>query len=257
MKKLSNIVGTLSLFTLLLVVFPLAWFFLDKFNVLSCLDFIDPDNPPSEWSIAFIGYFGSAVAAIAGYIAVILSLNIQNKARREDNAKDVLPLLAAEPYYGAVSKPVIVTNGDYKAASPNVVTGGILKLQNVGMREMYNLEVINLRSDKFDNVTVRTTITPILYKENSIFLCVYPVMEGVLDGKNVRIQGQTFEAHDKLSLSIDITFIYQDCYKNRYAQEFKLTCISRLNLAECHDDTATYTGATIEHCDIADSPKPL
>ncbi len=175
------------LFILLLVVFPLVWFLVDKCNVLSYLGLIDTNNPPSEWSVVFIGYFGSAVAAIAGYIAVILSLNVQNKARQEDNAKEVLPLLAVEPYYGTVLKPVVITNGDPESANLNVALGGILYLRNVGMREMYSLEAASMKSDKFGDVILRTEITPILYKENDVFLCVYPVIDGTVDGKNIHI----------------------------------------------------------------------
>lgn len=256
MKK--HIITIIVLMVALLIVVPLVWFIIDSTNLLSIIGIMQSNaTTPSNWTSVLLGYFGSALAAILGYTAVIITIFQQEKARREDNAKEVLPLIAAEPYYGAVSKPVVVTNSDCEAANLNVVTGGILKVQNVGMREMYNLEIISLKSDKFDDVMSHTAITPILYKENSVFLCVYPVIEGALDGKNVCIQGQAFKAHAEISLFIDVTFAYQDCYKNIYTQDFRLTCISRLNLPECHDNTAVYIGTTIEHCDIVDAPKLL
>lgn len=256
MKKLSYSWVTLGILLLLLIIFPSVWFLLDASNLLSTWGIIGYNNPPSEWSGVLIGYFGSAFAAVAGYIAVILSLKKQEDARKEDNAKEVLPLLSAEPYYEAVSEPVIVTNGDYESASLNTATGGILKLQNVGMREMYDLRVINMESDRLESAVTNVEITPILYKDGSIYVCIYPVMKGTLDGKSLRIREKTFNTYGKLGLPINIAFGYQDCYGNKYIQNFKLICMSQINISECHSDTIVYTGTTIERCDIVSAPKP-
>lgn len=256
MKRLSYSWWTLGLLLLLLVIFPSMWFLLDKSNLLSTWGIIGYNNPPSGWSGIFIGYFGSAFAAVAGYIAVILSLKKQEDARKEDNAKEVLPLLSAEPYYGGVSEPIVVTNDDYESASLNTATGGILKLQNVGMREMYDLRVISMESDRLESAVTNVEITPILYKDSSAYVCIYPVMKGTLEGKSLRIREKTFSTYGRLGLSINIAFGYQDCYGNKYIQNFKLICVSQINTSECYGNTVVYTGTAIERCDIVSAPKP-
>lgn len=228
MKKLSNIVGTLSLFTLLLVAFPLAWFFLDKFNVLSYLGFIDSDNLPSEWSIAFIGYFGSAVAAIAGYIAVILSLNIQNKARREDNAKEVLPLISAlTTCSNGLDRSIIYLkhaiqlknegSSNDKTTSKHLSRKGIL-LKNVGMREMYDVEIMGIESDFFTTSSVPVELAPILYKGDSIAFDIMLEASG-LQSECIEITEHTFK--NKSYARVVISVAYKDCYSNCYIQKIE------------------------------------
>lgn len=255
MKK--YIATIIVLAVVLLVAVPLIWFFVDSINLLSTIGIIQSGVVPSNWTDIFLGYFGSSISAILGYTAVIVTISQQEKARREDNAKEVLPLLSAEPYHEAIPESVIITNGDYEAANLNATMGGILKLRNVGMREMYNLKVVSMRSDKFDDVVTNIEITPILYTDGDAYLCIYPTMEGKLDDNKVQIHGQTFEARGKLDVSIDVTFSYQDCYENMYTQDFRLACTSRLNLFEHHDgNIVVYTGATINRCNIVGAPKP-
>lgn len=260
MKKLSSIVGTLSLFALLLVIFPLAWFFLDKFNVLSYLGFIDPDNPPSEWSIAFIGYFGSAVAAIAGYIAVILSLNIQNKARREDNAKEVLPLISALPtacdtgwnrsviYLKHIIHSKDGVSTDDNKTSSHLSRDGIL-LKNVGMREMYSVEIVGVESEFFTTSLKPIQLAPILYKNNSIAFDIMLEAYGP-HSEHLEITNRTFKNKSYARVVFDIA--YGDCYGNRYIQ--KIDAKVSYNFEARNMPGLIFSDAKVESCSIISAP---
>lgn len=252
---LSNVGGTLVLFLLLLVVFPGVWFLLDKYNFPSILGFWGTDNPPSEWSVVFIGYYGSAFAAIAGYIAVILSLNVQNKARKEDNAKGVLPLLSIEVYNGKATCPIIVSNAHFNDANQRLAVGNFLKFQNVGMREMYNLEIINIESETLDGVDSPISITPILYKDKHIMVYLPLAIKArrTEDGRAMIIKGKRYNLEVIISAHAEITFAYSDCYENKYAQKFKLKFSSKVDISKVQNQEILFN-STIEQCEVINAP---
>lgn len=252
MKK--HIKSTVAIAVLLIIV-PLIWFAVDSNNILSAIGVKSLGNTPSNWTDAFLGYLGSASATIIGYVAVVITIIQQEKSRREDNAKEVLPLLSIEPYHGTVSGSIVVTNGDYESACFNVATSGVLRIRNVGMRELYSLTV-SMKSDKFSNIVTDIEMTPILYKDNSEYICVYPIVEGKPDDKgNIHVQEQAIKACGELDISIEMTFSYQDCYGNKYTQDFRIFGTSKLNTRRCGGDTVTYTGVVIDRCNIVGAPK--
>lgn len=261
MKKLGYSQETLLLLLLLLVIFPGAWFLIDRFNLPSILGIIDFNNPPSEWSVIFTGYFGSALAAIAGYVAVILSLRKQEDARKEDNAKEVLPLISVSATIpnDLWNRPAIYLkhtiqskNGDSTAEeekpSLHPSQNGVL-LKNVGMREMYDVKLVGVESDFFTSSSSSIELAPILYKDNTIAFDIMLEANGP-QSKYTAIINRTFKNRSYARVIVDVS--YKDCYGNCYIQKIELKIF--YNFEARNIPHLIFSGAGVEDCSVVSAP---
>jgi len=265
MKKWSEYSkGTLALFAVLLLIFPLTWFILDATNFLSHLDLI-VDESPGKWSSLFLNYYGSAFAAVAGYIAVIITIHQQEKSRKEDKAKEVLPLIAVDIYGGSMVDYITITNENCDVARLNPDLCGELKIKNVGMREMYNLEVANMKSAFFEDIKSPIPITPILYKDATQTIRIFPIIKWDLKenggDKELHAMKQIIKIKPNTSpevkVDVLITFAYEDCYKNKYTQDFKITLINKVNPYQKHEiPDILLNKIEVQQCEVISAPKP-
>ena len=106
MKKIKDKNGFITL-VIFLAIFPIVWFILDIANTPSKLG-LPLNSVPGQWSIVLIGYFASALSAIAGFIATAYSVNKsiehQNQVRKQDNTIAALPLISVEYSDGVIEK---------------------------------------------------------------------------------------------------------------------------------------------------------
>ena len=106
MKKIKDKNGFIAL-VVFLTIFPIVWFILDATNTPSKLG-LPLNSVPGQWSVVLIGYFASALSALAGFIATAYSVNKsiehQNRVRKQDSAIAALPLISVEYSDGVVEK---------------------------------------------------------------------------------------------------------------------------------------------------------
>lgn len=259
-NRLNYSSGTAMLFLLLLVIFPGVWFLLDKTNFFSNLGLIEHNNPPSEWSLVFVGYFGSAVSAVAGYIAVMLSLNIQEKSRKEEQTKEVLPLLSvtctksdsgwdrAIIYLKHNIQSNVQDSSAMNTSCDHRSPSGIL-LTNVGMREMYDVRIVRVESNFFSSLSVPTELTPILYKDDTIVFDVMLEACG-LQTKCPEITYRTFK--NKTYVEAIISVSYKDCYNNCYIQKIGVKLSYNFEARKVPE--VIFSGTGVESCSIASAP---
>ena len=106
MKKIKDKNGFIAL-VVFLTIFPIVWFILDATNTPSKLG-LPLNSVPGQWSVVLIGYFASALSALAGFIATAYSVNKsiehQNRVRKQDSAIAALPLISVEYSDGVIEK---------------------------------------------------------------------------------------------------------------------------------------------------------
>lgn len=137
------------------------------------------NSVPGQWSVVLIGYFASALSALAGFIATAYSVNKsiehQNQVRKQDNAIAVLPLVGVEctnnligqegeveveciylPQENALEKDCVINE---------IFENPFLKFSfmNKGQREMYNLRLLLKEREKAKSNKKDLIIFPVVY----------------------------------------------------------------------------------------------
>lgn len=191
---------------ILAILFFTIIYLIDVTDSASKMGLVNADNS-KDWLNFSISYFGSIAASFIGFIGAIMAVSItiekQNEFRKEDNRKDVLPLVrvkADATILSAKNKifPIIEYAGD----------GGTtlfisLSFKNVGQREMYDVWVGGVKyGSKESNYYCK--ILPILY-----------VNEGYSDHLSSAIYCHPNEKFVNVSFKI----YFKDCYDNWYYQE--------------------------------------
>lgn len=203
-------------FALSLLVFACIYLF-DVMDLPSKLGIVDGDNSKT-WLEYSIEYFGPITAAFISFIgaimAVSVSLNKETEFRKEDNRKNVLPLIKIKEKNrkisldGPLSKSVKGADGDFNfpiielARDNETMMIMNLSIENVGQREMYDVWIggvnhMGRESKKYCRVT------PVLYRNEKYTNCVFASTDCPRDLRNVTISFRVY---------------YRDCYDNWYYQ---------------------------------------
>ena len=264
MKKITRsktgAAGTIMLFILLLIVFPATWFILDKYDFMSKIGVIGEGDGPSEWSVVLLSYIGSVAAAAASYIAVLLSINRQERARRQDNMKAVLPLLSPKTKTRTSCHAVQTINLRHNIIPNQGQSGGrpvsaktlslnSLEIKNSGMRELYDLKIVGIKSDFFATDFQLLKLAPVLYKDDTKML---NIMFNVR-GEDVEEDKGPWRLRDnKASAEVIIIFSYKDCYENLYTQEIKIAC--SYNFEVCRSPHEVFEDSIIQECEVISAP---
>lgn len=185
-------------------------FLLDFSNLPTDIKIVDPANS-REWLGHLVGYVGAVVGAFLGSVATLLAVRMtidkQEKNRREDNAKDVLPLIEISNYFG--HDYLGLGSMDYGDEKDNYVMLHFTTT-NVGEREMYSPTIrycyVNGKCMKDAN----KILSPIIYKNKEHNYC-YSLKIDLLKND-----------YDCFELFFDIYF--SDCYENLYCQKIKCRC---------------------------------
>ncbi len=259
-SSFNPIKGSWVFILLIVVVFPTVWIIVDGTNWFTQLGIRGIINQePSAWTSAFLGYFASALAAVAGYFAVLITIYKQEESRHEDKRKEVLPLIevkTANKNTGRADISKIITNIPISDTNLNPSNGAILELKNVGMREMYDVVIANVMCNLPSKPFLKVKVAPIIYKNSSTTIRLQPVMVGKFDPEVISIipKGKSIVSAIEAIFSIEI--LYKDCYNNLYQQRIKISSTIDANILESNDDTSiTYDQTRINNIGLLSAPK--
>lgn len=213
--------------------FPIIIFYVDYYNLPTRLGWTNNMNS-SIWLECTVTYGLTMITTVAGALVTIksvqLSIELQEDKRLEEKKKEVLPLLkvAKEESYDYTYKYLqfdfLFTDESKKRERKNIFnTANItIKINNIGMRELYDFHICNIKSTFF--------------KENSLFHYMYPI---IYKGDYVCINFNFYEMgsydndikDDKYNPIVSpITFdcYFKDCYGNWYNQTLEITLIHQI-----------------------------
>ena len=234
MKKIKDKNGFIAL-VVFLAIFPIIWFILDIANIPSKLG-LPLNSVPGQWSVVLIGYFASALSALAGFIATAYSVNksieYQNQVRKQDSAIAALPLISVE-YSDSVIEKSRDAEIEYiclpqeKASKEIYFKNEILKspflkfsLINKGQREMYNLRFMSERLEKSEGNKKDVVLFPVVYSNEEIVIGVNLKVAIPCDKNGVKLVCSGYPEHGSESTSVE--FFFEDCYGNTYSQLIEL-----------------------------------
>ena len=234
MKKIKDKNGFIAL-VVFLAIFPIVWFILDIANIPSKLG-LPLNSVPGQWSVVLIGYFASALSAIAGFIATAYSVNKsiehQNQVRKQDSAIAALPLISVEYSDGVVEKSrdaeiEYICLPQEKASKEIYLKNEILKnpflkfsLKNKGQREMYNLQFMSERPEKPEGNKKDLVLFPVIYSNEEKVIGVNLKVAIPCDKNGVKLVCSGYPEHGSESTSVE--FFFEDCYGNTYSQLIEL-----------------------------------
>lgn len=267
MKKIIKDKNGFIALAVFLTIFPIVWFILDATNTPSKLG-LPLNSVPGQWSVVLIGYFASALSALAGFIATAYSVNKsiehQNQVRKQDNAIAALPLISVEHSDSVVEKSrdaeIEYTCLPQEKASKEIyLKSEILKnpflkfsLQNVGQREMYNLRFISERPEKFEGNKKDVVLFPVVYSYKEKVIGVNLKVDIPCDKNGVKLICS--ERPEYGSESTRIEFFFEDCYGNTYSQLIELEI--GYEIYEIYDKKYKfYNNSRILECKVISAPK--
>lgn len=266
MKKIKDKNGFIAL-VVFLAIFPIIWFILDIANIPSKLG-LPLNSVPGQWSMVLIGYFASALSAIAGFIATAYSVNKsiehQNQVRKQDNTIAALPLISVEYSDGVVEKSrdmeIEYTCLPQEKASKEIyLKNEILKnpflkfsLKNKGQREMYNLRFMSEKPEKSEGNKKDLVLFPVIYSDEEKVIGVNLKVVIPCDKNGAKLVCSGYPEHG--SESTNIEFLFEDCYGNTYSQLIELQ-ISYEIYEICNKKYKFYDDSRILECKIISAPK--
>lgn len=267
MKKIIKDKSGFIALAVFLTIFPIVWFILDATNTPSKLG-LPLNSVPGQWSVVLIGYFASALSALAGFIATAYSVNKsiehQNQARKQDNAIAALPLISVE-YSDSVIEKSRDAEIEYiclpqeKASKEIYLKNEILKspflkfsLINKGQREMYNLRFMYERPEKSEGNKKDLVLFPVIYPNEEKVIGVNLKVDIPCDKNGVKLICP--ERPEYGSESTNIEFLFEDCYGNTYSQLIELE-ISYKIYEIYNKKYKFYDDSRIVECKIISAPK--
>jgi len=231
MKTIKDSRGFFAL-SIVLIIFPIAWFILDINDIPSKIG-IPPQFLPGQWSTILIGYYSSTLAAIVGFIATAYSVKktilFQANSRKEDNAIAALPLarISCDANNSKTCDSVLECKYDNLESKNKVFSLGNvfnlssarIELRNVGQREMYNVRAKCIKSGSFIEADIYSELAPIIYKDDYIIIGLN-IRTAILK-KHIDRGGEIICSSTDPTESIIISLIFDDCYGNSYEQLVK------------------------------------
>ena len=267
MKKIIKDKNGFIALAVFLTIFPIVWFILDITNTPSKLG-LPLNSVPGQWSVVLIGYFASALSALAGFIATAYSVNKsiehQNQVRKQDGAIAALPLISVE-YSDSVIEKSRDAEIEYiclpqeKTSKEIYLKNEILKspflkfsLINKGQREMYNLRFISERPEKSEGNKKDLVLFPAIYSNEEKVIGVNLKVDIPYDKNGVKLICS--ERPEYGSEFTRIEFFFEDCYGNTYSQLIELE-ISYKIYEIYNKKYKFYDDSRIVECKIISAPK--
>lgn len=267
MKKIIKDKNGFIALAVFLAIFPIVWFILDATNTPSKLG-LPVNSAPGQWSVVLIGYFASALSALAGFIATAYSVNKsiehQNQVRKQDSAIAALPLISVEYSDNVVEKSrdaeIEYTCLPQEKSSKEIyLKNEILKnpflkfsLQNKGQREMYNLRLMSERLAKSEGNKKDLVLFPVIYSNEKKVIGVNLKVVIPCDKNGVKLI--CLERPEYGSESTRIEFFFEDCYGSTYSQLIELE-ISYKIYEIYNKKYEFYDDSRIVDCKIISAPK--
>ena len=267
MKKIIKDKNGFIALVVFLAIFPIVWFILDATNTPSKLG-LPVNSVPGQWSVVLIGYFASALSALAGFIATAYSVNKsiehQNQARKQDNVIAVLPLVGVE-----CTNDLIGQEGEIeiehiclpqeKTLKKNCVINEtfenpFLKFRfiNRGQREMYNLRLLSKEQEKAKSNKKDSIIFPVVYPMDKKIISIKLKVSIPCNKDGAKLEYTGYSEYESEPASIE--FFFDDCYGNTYSQlvELQIGCkVYKINGKKYK----YYDDSSILGCKVVSAPK--
>lgn len=267
MKKIIKDKNGFIALAVFLAIFPIVWFILDATNTPSKLG-LPVNSVPGQWAVVLIGYFASALSAIAGFIATAYSVNKsiehQNQVRKQDNAIAALPLVGVEctndliGQEGEVEIERICLTQE-KTLKNDCVINEIFKnpflkfsLQNKGQREMYNLRLLPKEQEKAKSNKKDSILFPVVYLKDKKIISIKLKVSIPCNKDGTKLEHAGYSEYESEPASIE--FFFDDCYGNTYSQLVEL----RIGCEACKINGKKYKfydNSRILECKVISAPK--
>lgn len=217
----------------IIVFFPITMFYLDFYNIPSKMGWINKINS-NEWlNVTFTYIVGILSAMIGAYMtirSVKLSIEEQERIRIEENKKKALPLLKVsieEQYdyrYKYFQFDCLFTEESKKRKRKDIVdTAKVsIKLENVGMRELYDLYIGDIQSNVFKENSEYHKMHPIIYKDDFVCINLFFYEMGCYDKDKSKVK------YDTVINSMTFNCYFKDCYNNWYYQTLQLSLMYQI-----------------------------
>lgn len=217
----------------IVVFFPITIFYLDFCNIPSKIGWINNINS-NEWlNIIFTYTVGILSALIGAYMtirSVKMSIDEQEKVRKEEEKKKALPLLkinAEKEYdyrYKYMQFSCFFTEESKERKRKDIpdTANVTIKLENVGMRELYDLYIGDIQSSVFKEDNEYHKMHPIIYKDDSICINLSFYEMGNYD------KDLSDEKYDTMINFMTFNCYFKDCYNNWYYQTLQVSLMYNL-----------------------------
>lgn len=217
----------------IVVFFPITFFYLDFYNVPSKIGWINNINS-NEWlNIIFTYAVGILSALIGAYMtirSVKMSIDEQEKVRKEEEKKKALPLLkisAVEQYdyrYKYMQFSCFFTEESKERKRKNIsdTANVTIKLENVGMRELYDLYIGDIQSSVFKEDNEYHKMHPIIYKDDYVCINLNFYEMGNYD------KDLSDEKYHTMINFMTFNCYFKDCYNNWYYQTLQVSLMYNL-----------------------------
>lgn len=227
MKKSNKVLYVVAIVIVIVVVIALALAIADVYDIPSRFGMPRIMLELNPWVELIIGAFVSILAAfIAAYAtikSVSMSIKNQEEIRREDNRKDVLPMIKIDysaKLKTASSKELYVKqkiDGPLNQYESHQDRRSInIPIRNVGLREMYNVRVLFEGSDDFCESEEEQNLAPILYKDDLVYMLI-GIITYLPKNVNVELMNDYYPT-TKMFFNI----LFSDCFGNAYKQRFSV-----------------------------------
>lgn len=175
---------------------------------------------------SIVAVFAAFIAAYATIKSVSMTIKKQEDDRKEDNRKDVLPMIRID----CLSKQKMTSRKEVcvkqKIDKPlkklkSFQCNGYIKIpiKNVGLREMYDVHVLFEDSEDFVGSEEEQFLVPILYKDDLVYMLISIItfMPKSIDESETEFVD---DYHNTVKLFFSILFT--DCFGNKYKQKFSI-----------------------------------
>lgn len=214
----------LSLIIFLALLFCISfWFSYIFVFVESPIGIISSDLADSwlQWLGAFIG---GAIGGIFAFAGIKITLENQRKEIEFENKRKALPFIDVkagqyEYKHRYIQLDFCLTEESKERERKDIPdTAKItLSLENVGLRELYDLHIGNIKSSFFSTQFDIYRTTPILYCNKTMELNLNFYEKGSYDNDSLESRYHT------LISPLIFKCYYRDCYDNWYHQEFSVS----------------------------------
>lgn len=229
-KRYKTINGEILFWiAIMIVVFPTTIYYLDYFNIPSKYGW--NKNMDSDIWLGNIILYGVTIlsASIGAFVtirSVKLSIEEQEKVRISENKKKALPLLRVkgeEEYdyrYKYIQFSCLFTEESKSRKRKDIVDTAkvTIRLDNVGMRELYDLWIGDIDGTYFfDENNSYHCMYPIIYKND--YVCINLLFYEMGNYDNDNWNGK----FDSLITPMTFNCYFKDCYDNWYYQTLQIS----------------------------------
>lgn len=207
----------------------------------------------ADW-LQWIGAFMSgAIGGIFAFVGIKITLDNQRKEIQFENKRKALPLIEIKNGQKNYKNKYIQFDFCFTEESKIRKRKDIedtaeiaICLENVGLRELYDLYIGDFKSTYFKTQDDYYHITPILYRDKSLKLNLTFYEKGSYDNDNME------ERYNSFTSPISFKCYFRDCYDNWYHQKFSLSLTHSITQNVCINQRAL--NIDFERCEIISQP---